>query len=89
MLAAQHSQMVQNKAITANCLIKVTDYTLSLPSVGKKVLCIAGLVVIKTGEEVGKRLGDPVAIKATELTSHQREYYWLKVSLSLFLHSQV
>ncbi|XP_067928736.1 replication protein A 70 kDa DNA-binding subunit-like [Watersipora subatra] len=71
MLAAQHSQMVQNKAITANCLIKVTDYTLSLPSVGKKVLCIAGLVVIKTGEEVGKRLGDPVAIKVTELTSHQ------------------
>lgn len=58
--------MVQSGAISANCLIKVTDYTLSVPNAGKKVLCIAGLTVLKTGEEVGQKLGDPTALRHGE-----------------------
>lgn len=63
MLASHHTQMVQSGAITTHCLIKVNDYTISNPNTGKKVICITGLDVTKTGEEVGKKLGEPTQLK--------------------------
>ena len=66
MLSSPFTSMVESKAITSNCLIKVTDYTLSTPSNSKKVLCITQLTVVKTGEEVGQKLGDPVPLKYGE-----------------------
>ena len=66
MLAAHHTQLVQSRAISDHCIIRVTDYTLSVPTVGKKVLCIAALTVLKTGDEVGHKLGSPTPIKHTD-----------------------
>lgn len=64
MLGNHHTEMVQSGAIETFCLIKVTDYTVSNPSTGKKIICVTALTVIKTGAEVAVKLGNPVPLKS-------------------------
>lgn len=66
MLAAEYTPMVESQKITSNCLIRVQGYTLSVPNNAKKILCVTQMEVVKSGEEVGQRLGEPVPLKFDE-----------------------
>lgn len=63
MLAANYTPMVEDGRLGTNCLIKVQEYTISCANATKKVICVSQLTMVKTGEEVGDKLGDPVPFK--------------------------
>lgn len=59
MLATQLNSLVSNGEITNNCIIRMKRYICNTVQDNKKVLIILDLEMLKTGEEVGQKIGEP------------------------------
>ncbi|XP_047474800.1 replication protein A 70 kDa DNA-binding subunit-like isoform X1 [Penaeus chinensis] len=60
MLATQLNSKVASGEIANNCVIKMNRYVCNTVQNNKKVLIILDLTVVRTAEEVGGKIGEPV-----------------------------
>ncbi|KAK7071136.1 60S acidic ribosomal protein P1 [Halocaridina rubra] len=60
MLATQLNSKVQSNEISNNCIVKMVRYLCNTVQESKKVLIILDLEVLKSGSEVGHKIGEPV-----------------------------
>ena len=63
MLATQLNSYIHDGRLTENCIFRVLKYQCNNMQ-GKRVIIILELEVLQPGEEVGHRIGSPVAINA-------------------------
>jgi len=66
MLSQQLNPLVDSNSIGAHCLVKVTDYHVSCPAADKRVISITNCTVVKSGDDVGHKLGNPQPLKNVE-----------------------
>ncbi|CAL4092641.1 unnamed protein product [Meganyctiphanes norvegica] len=59
MLATQLNGMVTSGEINLNCIIQLNRYVCNTVQGDKKVIIILELMVLKSGADVGQRIGDP------------------------------
>ncbi|XP_068206149.1 replication protein A 70 kDa DNA-binding subunit isoform X2 [Palaemon carinicauda] len=60
MLATQLNELVSSGQVSNNCIFKMNRYICNTVQESKKILIILDLDVIKSGEEVGRKVGEPV-----------------------------
>lgn len=60
MLATQLNGLVTSGEVDNNCIIKLNRYICNTVQESKKILIILDLDVVKSGEEVGGKIGEPV-----------------------------
>lgn len=61
MLATQLNHLVKEKKIDKYTIIKVTKYQVSVLQQSRHILICLEIEILKTGEEVGERIGDPIS----------------------------
>ncbi|XP_050714389.1 replication protein A 70 kDa DNA-binding subunit-like [Eriocheir sinensis] len=73
MLATQLNSKVDTGEIKNNCIISLDRYVCNTVQENKKVLIILDLSVVKTGEEVGQKLGSPVTYDPNKNAGQQQQ----------------
>ncbi|XP_039272067.2 replication protein A 70 kDa DNA-binding subunit-like [Styela clava] len=61
MLATQLNHLVKEKKIDKYAIIKLTKYQVSVLQQSRHILVCLEIEILKTGDEVGQRIGDPVS----------------------------